>query len=647
MTAPTRSIRLYGTDEPVPEPVRLEAGPLTAELEDGNLRFIRYRGCEMLRAVSFIVRDRNWGTYLPRISGLQIDRGPDRFTVRYRAAAEDPDQRLHYQVAISGAADGSLVFAAEAEALTDFLTNRTGFVVLHPIAGVSGRPCRIEYVDGRTETGEFPRLVDPVQPMMNLRALGHAFAPGYEVTCRMEGDTFEMEDQRNWTDASYKTYCRPLALPWPYTLARGAKVAQQVTLSVTAAPGAAAPRAGARAVLALGDGAGTMPALGFGLEPRDARTTLGAAPVLRRSAPRHVLGAYDPGLGDDAATLAELAEAGRAVGAEPWLEAVVRSVDGFAGELAALGRTVRDLGSPFTTVLVSPAPDLKCTLPGSPWPPCPALADLYREARAAFPGVRLGGGTFAFFTELNRKRPPAELLDLVSFTTISLFHAADDRSATGGLESLPAIAETVRSFCGGRPWHVGPSALGMRANPYGDAPMANPDNIRQAMNRMDPRQRGLLAAAWAVGYVAHMARGGAGAITLAGGTGDFGLVHTPGAYAKPWYDGRGGLYPIFHPFKGLAALAGLPLVPVTSSRPAEIQALAVRTPSGLEVWIANLTGGTLPVDLPDPAPGRAAVLDETTFVAAAGDPDLMDALERPWTPPTLELGPYAVARLRS
>ena len=38
----------------------------------------------------------------------------------------------------------------------------------------------------------------------------------------MEGDTFEMEDQRNWTDASYKTYVRPLALPWPYTLAGGA-----------------------------------------------------------------------------------------------------------------------------------------------------------------------------------------------------------------------------------------------------------------------------------------------------------------------------------------------------------------------------------------------------------------------------------------
>ena len=49
----------------------------------------------------------------------------------------------------------------------------------------------------------------------------------------MEGDTYEMEDQRNWTDASYKTYVRPLARPWPYTLDAGARLDQAVTLTVS------------------------------------------------------------------------------------------------------------------------------------------------------------------------------------------------------------------------------------------------------------------------------------------------------------------------------------------------------------------------------------------------------------------------------
>ena len=47
----------------------------------------------------------------------------------------------------------------------------------------------------------------------------------------MEGDAFETEDHRNWTDASFKTYVRPLALPWPYVLPKGKPVTQSVTLS--------------------------------------------------------------------------------------------------------------------------------------------------------------------------------------------------------------------------------------------------------------------------------------------------------------------------------------------------------------------------------------------------------------------------------
>src|SRR5699024_4989680 len=47
-----------------------------------------------------------------------------------------------------------------------------------------------------------------------------------------DGDTFEMEDQRNWTDASFKTYSRPLSLPFPYTVEAGAAVRQAVTITV-------------------------------------------------------------------------------------------------------------------------------------------------------------------------------------------------------------------------------------------------------------------------------------------------------------------------------------------------------------------------------------------------------------------------------
>ena len=98
-----------------------------------------------------------------------------------------------------------------------------------------------------------------------------------------------------------------------------------------------------------------------------------------------------------------MAEVGKEIGAELWLEFVIPSVESFEEDIREAGRGAAGLGDPFSTVMVSPAPDLKCTLPGSPWPPCPPLEACYQAARNAFPGARLGGGMFSFFTELNRK----------------------------------------------------------------------------------------------------------------------------------------------------------------------------------------------------------------------------------------------------
>ena len=87
--APSRSVSLFGTEEAVEPPRHLAAGPLTAELEAGNLRYIRFDGMEMLRAVSFIVRDKNWGTYNPTITGLKIVEGDGAFRVSYDAVTGD------------------------------------------------------------------------------------------------------------------------------------------------------------------------------------------------------------------------------------------------------------------------------------------------------------------------------------------------------------------------------------------------------------------------------------------------------------------------------------------------------------------------------------------------------------------------------
>src|SRR5215469_7947333 len=290
------SIRLYGTNEPVEPPRLLQAGPLSAEFEAGNLRYIRYHGREMMRAVSFIVRDRNWGTYAPQITQLEFNEQPDSFRISYQATVDGGEFR--YRAVISGESNGSLTFSGNGVATTDFHTNRTGFVVLHPIEGVAGAACTVEHVNGATEETRFPLLIDPVQPMTALRAITHEFAPGFKVTCRMEGDTFEMEDQRNWTDASFKTYVRPLALPWPYLITKGESVDQSVTLKVS---GSAAEiesvEGGVTLTIAKQVVGNPFPPLGFALHPKDLDGTKQSLDVLRPPAPSHIVCYYDSRLG--------------------------------------------------------------------------------------------------------------------------------------------------------------------------------------------------------------------------------------------------------------------------------------------------------------------------------------------------------------
>jgi hypothetical protein len=641
---PSRAIRLYGTEEPPAEERLLQAGPLSVLFDGANLRDIRIHGEEAIRAVSFVVRDKDWATLIPEITDLRIEEGGDRFRISYRAHVCSKGETFDYEVAIDGSASGVLTYSGRGKTETGLLTNRTGFVVLHPIEGVSGSPATIVHTNGEKVETRFPVEIDPVQPMMDLREIIHQTPGGQRVSCLMEGDTFEMEDQRNWTDASYKTYVRPLALPWPYRIESGELVEQKITLTITGSPKAGPRQFGDGVTVTLEEPQGNVPLLGVGLQPEDAPAALEYAATLAKLGAAHVICHYDPRRGHGRETLARQVEVAAAMGAEAWLEAVIERVDdgGAAAEVAALGEVVAELGHPFKTVLVSPAPDLKCTLPGSPWPPAPDAAKLYAATRKAFPKSRIGGGMFSFFTELNRKRPPTEPIDLVTFTTSAIFHAGDDRSMMETLECLPHIVRTLPSITKGLPYSVGPSAIGLRDNPYGEAPVANPGNVRQAVNFNDPRQRGIMGAAWNLGYFAAFAEGGASAIALGGAVGPFGVLSVPMPFPQPWFAGKGELYPVWHIIRGMAKLHGCSIRPLRSSIPGAVRGIAADTEKGTELWLCNPSPNALEVYLPEGF-GMVATLDASSFVEAASQPDLLDRLT-PVEAGALSLDAYAVVR---
>ena len=649
--SPSREIKLFGTDEPAGESRLLSAGPLRAELDAGQLRYIRFAGREAIRAIAYIVRDPTWGTYNPMISDLVVEESTERFHVRYRAVCRDERQSIEYETSIAGSADGRLDFEVDATPGTDFHTNRTGFAILHPLEGVTGGPVTVERVDGSVDESEFPVLIDPAQPIAEIRSLTHEVMPGVRVKCTMKGDTFEMEDQRNWTDASYKTYVRPLALPHPYTLPAGATLRQSVELRFEGAPPAVPAQPGpAATTLRLGAASGTLPAFGMALEPQHGAAALGHRGVLACLRPAFVSLYLDPRHSDAASALREAASVATAMGAELALEVVVPGdPDEYAAFLADIAKHAAETGAQVSSIAVSPAGDLVFFPPGAAFPDTREFDEVFAAARAAFPSACIGGGSFVYFTELNRKPPPAARIDFVCHSTCALVHAADDRSVTESLESLPYLVRSCRHLFPNVAYRLGPGSIGSRVSPFGSAPSPNPEAKRITMVRADPRERGLLGAAWHLGYAAHAAEGGVESVILGAPVGEFGLVHHPGAYRQPWFDDVGGLFPVYHIMRGVYAASGAERIPAEISDPRNIQVLAFCKEHGPEVWIANLSGEERAVTLEgfDTGGVSVATLDESSFVACAAGTGGFDATERPLGGANaLDLAPYAVVRLR-
>ncbi len=232
----TSSDQIYdGNPTPPAPPCELRAGPLTLLYDDGDLRSIRLGGREVVRRIYFALRDRNWDTVPNKRRDELVEAGEDRFRIHYAAENRQGEVAFSWAATITGAPDGTVTFAFDGEARADYLHSRTGFCLLHPLVECAGQACEITRGDGTVVEGVFPagiRPEQPVEPFSNLAAMRYEVAPGLCAEITFSGDLFEMEDQRNWTDASYKTFCTPLRLGYPRPMRKGERVCQSITLRV-------------------------------------------------------------------------------------------------------------------------------------------------------------------------------------------------------------------------------------------------------------------------------------------------------------------------------------------------------------------------------------------------------------------------------
>jgi len=543
------------------------AGQLSAVVSGPDIFAVRWRGFEILSRLHATLRDATWSTVTPALRRVVVENRANAAVVRLDAEHHRGDVAFAWHGSVELGPGGRLAFAMDGIAERDFEYRRIGICVLHPWGAYVGAPYRASRAD-RVTDGAFPQEIAPqprrngaYAPMIEAFSLLEVALSEVKLTMRFEGDLFECEDQRNWTDASFKTYPTPLARSGARLIRAGTRIAQRVVVDVAGLPGPEpdeAPGPGGMLRIAVSERRGNpMPAVGT-IAPRSEPAEPAAA-KLRALRPAHVR--------------AELAVTGN----QP-VEAALVPVNaatelGIPIELALMA----DEGAPLPASLDAVAALLSAgrlarllvhLRSGETTPR--ALIEAVRHSLApVLDGTPVAGGSASHFSELNRLPPEPAGLDQVALAMSPGVHQSDERSMIETLEVQEQVVHQAGRLAGGLPVAVTPVTL-------------LPQEPGAAGSPGDPRVATPFAAAWTLGSLAALAAAAACSVTFHDAIGPGGII---GADGTPT--------PVYHVLAAAAALRGRRLLPTQVSRRREVAALAVGLPGGIRVLVANLTRAPL------------------------------------------------------
>jgi D-apionolactonase len=227
----------HGAGDPAPEGRIVRLGRLTALLLGSELRYVQLGSRELLRRIHVAVRDPAWGTLPQVITRADINQRSGHLGAAFDLTHAANGLAFDCTVEISADAAG-LTYSMAGAFRIDSSFNRIGLCVMLP-SSCAGRPYTASGPAGSI-SGTLPHLVAPQRVEgESILALFPAFdqlhlglGPNLGIDLGLTGDVFEMEDQRNWTDDSFKIYSPPLALPRPRTVRAGDRIAQAMSLRV-------------------------------------------------------------------------------------------------------------------------------------------------------------------------------------------------------------------------------------------------------------------------------------------------------------------------------------------------------------------------------------------------------------------------------
>jgi hypothetical protein len=643
------NVLCYGEESPLPVQTPLRAGPLSLVYEGGDLRYIRLGEYEIVRRVYAAVRDRNWGTVPAVRTNEQIAVERETFRISYDVAHQAGEIDFRWTAQISGGADGTLRFVFDGVAHATFLRNRIGLCVLHP-AEAAGANAVVERATGERIAARLPKVItpdQPPQPFTDMRALEHEVAPGISARVAFEGDLFELEDQRNWTDASFKTFSTPLRLPFPVEVPVGTRIRQEIVITLKderPAQNQHAQRVEGQAALVFSVERSVFKLPPLGLVSHGmplSEREIARLRALRLAHLRAELNLAQPGV---AAALANAATQARALGLP--LELALLLPDEPRDVLRQLRVALEQERPPMVAWMLYAAHE---RLGGGT--PIETIVAAAREHLAGYCAAPFAAGTNADYIFAGRNPPPVALLQRFCVAITPQIHAFDLASVT---ETLAAQGVLVRSATRqyGLPVRVSPVTFRPRTNPYatGAPAAAAPEQLPPSV---DVRQMSLYGAGWTLGSIKHLAEAGATSITYYETTGWRGVMEREAGSPLPaqFRSIAGGVFPLYHALADVGEFAGGDVYATVSSAPLRFDGLALRHGKRARVLLASFTNTTEQVRV-EGVTGMVALrmLDATNAEAAMRAPEDFRAANGVLREShngvlNVELPPFAVVRL--
>ncbi|MBI1301572.1 MAG: hypothetical protein GC137_07935 [Alphaproteobacteria bacterium] len=460
---------------------------------DGFIRYISAGGVEVVRMINHALRDQNWGTVPMIIRDETVQEGVDGFHVEYTAVCNQDAVSFRVTCSILGYSDGTVEFNYSGEATSDFLRNRIGFTVLHPIRSCAGKDVKIVNHGGEASSFVFPETISPHQPFKNILEMHWSPTPGLSASLFFSGEVFETEDQRNWTDASYKTYCTPLEIPFPVSVKKGEKISQQVIFKVFKDDKFPEKDTEDKAVtISINNSPLSIPQVGTQANGFRSEDVLEKAMAIVQPAFIRIDLSLDRLEDSDLIPLSFAKKTDTAVELALFTDQ--------QDPLTSIKQLLPYLESVKRILLFG---DSAKTTPKE-------LLECITSLREILPGVAFYAGTDAFFAELNRERINAIRLDGISYSINPQVHAFDDQSL---IETLPAQGYTVQSAKSLYPEKniaVSPLTFHMRWNPNATDQGKHP---RSPTGWSDERQFTFFGACWFLFSLKYLTEAGLASVT--------------------------------------------------------------------------------------------------------------------------------------